>query len=189
MEQEVWTDIPDYEWLYQLWMTSLSVKSLWRERIAGSISYYQQDKILKPIKHNAWYSVFCLCKKWVIKKAFRHRIVASIFIWKCPEWMFVLHNDWNPENDNPSNLRYWTHTENMRDAVKHWSHYSNSKWKFWWNHPSSKCIEQYTMWGYFIQEFPSAIEASIEVWWLPSPIRACASWLSKSSYWYIWKYK
>lgn len=48
-----------------------------------------------------------------------HRLVASAFIGPCPDGMEVLHVDGNSRNNNASNLRYGTRSENVADAYRH----------------------------------------------------------------------
>lgn len=56
-----------------------------------------------------------------------HRIVAAAFIGPCPPGMEVCHSDGDKLNNQPSNLRYGTRSENIRDQVRHGTHNSNQR--------------------------------------------------------------
>lgn len=47
-----------------------------------------------------------------------HKIVAEIFLGPCPAGLEILHEDDNHQNNRYTNLRYGTHKENLRDAVR-----------------------------------------------------------------------
>lgn len=49
----------------------------------------------------------------------RHRIILESFIGPCPDGMEACHNDGNPLNNILENLRWDTHSSNMKDCVKH----------------------------------------------------------------------
>lgn len=48
-----------------------------------------------------------------------HRLVALAWIGPQPDGMEVCHNDGNPANNEVSNLRWDTHSENMKDVRRH----------------------------------------------------------------------
>lgn len=48
-----------------------------------------------------------------------HRIVLEVFVGPCPEGMEGCHKDGNRRNNSHSNLRWDTHAENIKDAIKH----------------------------------------------------------------------
>jgi hypothetical protein len=54
-----------------------------------------------------------------IKRLFVHRLVALAFIGPCPEGFQVCHNDGNPRNNVPGNLRYDTPKGNTADKKLH----------------------------------------------------------------------
>jgi len=59
-----------------------------------------------------------------------HQLVAWTFIGKPPsKSAFVLHGDGNPQNNHPSNLRYGTRLENIKDAIKHSNNEPDSHFK------------------------------------------------------------
>ena len=56
-----------------------------------------------------------------------HRLVALTFIGQPEPGWEVCHNDGNPENNAPSNLRYGTRSENVLDQVAHGVHNNASR--------------------------------------------------------------
>jgi len=54
--------------------------------------------------------------KWI------HQLVMLIKEWPCPRWKIICHNDGNPWNNHPDNLRYDTHVSNTLDSIRHWTH-------------------------------------------------------------------
>ena len=51
-----------------------------------------------------------------------HQLVAEAFIGPRPPGLHVCHNDGDPANNQPSNLRYDTPSENSYDTVRHGHH-------------------------------------------------------------------
>ena len=47
-----------------------------------------------------------------------HRLVLEAFVGPCPAGMEACHNNGNPADNRLENLRWDTHLENMKDAVK-----------------------------------------------------------------------
>ena len=64
-----------------------------------------------------------------------HALVMIAFVGPYPDGMNVCHNDGNPKNNHLSNLRYGTHTDNMRDMLKHGTHAETNKTHCPRNHP------------------------------------------------------
>jgi hypothetical protein len=50
-----------------------------------------------------------------------HQLVAMAFYGPTPDGMEIMHLDGNPSNANLSNLKHGTHSENMKDAIRHGS--------------------------------------------------------------------
>lgn len=57
-----------------------------------------------------------------------HSLVLTAFVGPCPDGMEGCHNDGDPANNRVTNLRWDTHTENMRDVLRHGRHpHANKK--------------------------------------------------------------
>ena len=110
MEEEIWKDIPWYEWLYQvsnLW----DIKSLWKW-----LSNNSKIRILKKSIEWWWYFFVKLYKEYIPKNYKIHRAVALSFIPNPNNLSQVNHKDWNKLNNNVSNLEWCTRSENIKHA-------------------------------------------------------------------------
>lgn len=142
-----------------------------------------------------WHICVILYKSWKWKSYWIHRLVMLVKEWPCPEWMEVLHWDWNPLNNNPCNLRYWTRSENVKDSVRHWTH--NNHWKYWSNSFRAKPVNIYSKDNVFIKSFWSIIECAKEFNLKIKPVWFCVRRNFKKeknkklsvTQWYIITYK
>ncbi len=119
MTREVWTDISGYEGLYQL--SNLDrVRSLTRE-IHDSLGnrYTLKGKEKKLTLSNNRYLVVLLHKKGKAKSFGLHQLKLMTYVSPCPEGMEACHNNGNALDNNLSNLRWDTPTNNQRDREKH----------------------------------------------------------------------
>ncbi len=66
-----------------------------------------------------------------------HRLVAEAFHGQIPDGMVVCHNDGDPSNNCPTNLRIDTHSENSKDRVRHGRHHCSNKNECPQGHPYS----------------------------------------------------
>ena len=48
-----------------------------------------------------------------------HRLILETFVGPCPDGMECRHLDGNPTNNNLSNLKWGTHSENVQDSIRH----------------------------------------------------------------------
>lgn len=51
-----------------------------------------------------------------------HRFILECFVGFCPQGRETRHLDGNPKNNHINNLCWGTHSENVRDAVRHQTH-------------------------------------------------------------------
>lgn len=178
-----WLDIPWYEWLYQIYISKNNIRSL----------KFLKIKDIKVCKWKWGHLFFWIKEDLKHKNMYLHRLVMLIKEWPCPEWMEVCHNDWDPENNHPDNLRYDTRKNNVYDAIRHWTFHkliNPMKWKFYWDNPKSIKVLQYTISGEFIKEW-DCIKSFLKTInkEYSSNISDCCKWKQKTAYWYIWKYK
>ncbi len=179
-----WIDVPWYEGHYKMLVSENRILSL----------NYRRMRIIRELVPNivrAWHYSFCLLSK----KYFFHQLVMRLKEWACPEWMVVCHNDGNPANNHPDNLRYDTLKSNANDMRRHWTMFFINKnpkpslGKFWIYNHSSKPVNQYTRNWEFIREWDSITEAHRELWLYISNITHCCRWRLRKTWWFIWKYK
>lgn len=171
MSQEIWKDIPWYEWFYKasnLW-NILSLNYRWKK---------WKKQILLWWLTTPWYKMIILCNGKQ-KKFDIHRIIASLFLE-------------NPEKKSQVNHKNGIKTDNRVDNLE-WctpSHNSlHSQYSLW--HESGilkKKVLMFDMLWNFINEFNSvsmaARQMNLEQWNISS---ACI-WKYKQCWWFIWKY-
>lgn len=118
---EEWRDIPGWEGLYQV--SNLGrVCSVDRVIVAkgatGGPRRYP-SKIREPFPGKWGHLHVSLFEGRTEKRYSVHSLVAQAFIGPRPDGLVVCHNDGDPSNNCPENLRYDTASGNMLDAVKH----------------------------------------------------------------------
>ncbi len=171
-----WKDIPWYEWLYQInWLTN-EIKSL-------SYGKTKRPKILKLDIKEYGHIKTCLYKNKKRWNCWFHQIVMLIKEWPCPEWLEVCHNDWNPQNNNPDNLRYDTRRNNVVDTVKMW------RCNFIWHTRWARRIVQYKKSWEIVKVWNSQMEIHRALWISQWNIWYCCSWKRNVAWWFIWKYE
>ncbi len=87
------------------------------------VAYCREGAILKPGLISSGYHSVSLCGDTHLV----HRLVLKAFIGPCPVGCEVLHGNGNKLDNNLSNLRYGTRSENMVDSVKHGTHSGGRK--------------------------------------------------------------
>jgi hypothetical protein len=94
----------------------------------GIVYSLKHSRTLRPLKQqktkdNYWTVRLYKDGKW---KVFRvHQLVLIAFIGPCPEGMECRHLDGNKNNNNLTNLRWGTRSENQQDALRHGTHNYN----------------------------------------------------------------
>jgi len=122
---EEWRDVPGYEGFYMA-SSHGRVKSLDRVVFHGTYTkmgkpvYRQQPgKLMPGYPTKRGYLSASLCREGVSWTVTIHRVVALTFLGPVPDGLEVCHNDGNPANNRPENLRYDTHKENNADKHLH----------------------------------------------------------------------
>lgn len=177
MNPEVWEDIP--------WYPNYKIRAIDNSIVSLNFRRTWVTKLLRSRKTTWWHIVYWLYLQWKFKNISVHRIVMLIKEWPCPEWMEVCHNDWNPLNNHPDNLRYDTRSENVKDSVRHWTH--NMVWRFWSKSHLAKKVRKYTLDNIFVKEYWSFIECWIENNISKSKISDCTRGKIKSVGGFIFK--
>ncbi len=116
-----WRPVVGYEGLYEV-SSEGQVRRLARDvsmptRWGGQQVRHVPGGILKPI---------CREKSCVVAlsngaaKAMRvHRVVMAAFVGPCPDGMETCHNNGDFTDNRLENLRYDTHSSNVRDSIRH----------------------------------------------------------------------
>lgn len=178
---EIWKDIKGYEGLYQV-SNYGRVKSLNFNR--GKV-----EKILKQFDVHGYFQVK-LYKNKNKKNHTVHRLVAEAFIPNTDNLSQVNHKDEDkhnnfcgtPENDfNDGNLEWCD--------CKYNQNYGSRTNRSVYGH--LKPVLQFTKYGEFVREFPSAIQAERDSKneYCSSNICNCCRGRQKTHQGYIWKYK
>lgn len=169
------------------WYPNYKIKISTNEVLSLNYNREKRSKVLSNWVDHGWhyrvwlYNWISVCWYWL------HRIVMLIKEWPCPEWMEVCHNDGDPKNNHPDNLRYDTRTNNVKDSIKHLSH--PMLWKLWSKHHSSRWIIQYTIWWDVIKEWGSISECSRWTNIYASSVHYCANGDNRTAKWFVFKYK
>lgn len=151
--------------------------------------------ILKPYIAKSGHITYWLYKNKVRKTIWLHNIMAEIYYGPVPIWYEVCHNDWNPQNNKKSNLRYDTRSNNLKDRTRHWfiseftiNHPKPGLGKFWWDHPTSKKIWQFDFKWNLIKIWNAWSEIRSTLWFNPTHISSVCKWNRKQANWFNWSY-
>lgn len=114
---ETWKDIKDYEGCYQV--SNLGrVKSLERTVKRGTNFLPIKERILKSYINTDGYLMVDLRKDGKRKTTRIHRIVGEAFITNLENKPEINHKDGIKINNEPENLEWCTHGENIKHAFK-----------------------------------------------------------------------
>lgn len=123
-----WRELPGWEGLYAI-SNDGQVKSLPRRR-------RKDERVLVPQRetgHPYWFVTL-----WIGKKPFHkrlHNLMLEAFVGPRPPGMCGLHTDDNPDNNQLSNLRWGTRSDNSFDMVANGNHNHARKTHCQWGHP------------------------------------------------------
>lgn len=87
-------------------------------RYIRNVKSKKYTKIFLDMHHSkkGYYACF-ICIKDKVKRVMMHKVVAECWLGKCPEGYEVDHIDRNSHNNHYKNLRYVTHSEQMKNRV------------------------------------------------------------------------
>ena len=181
-QQEIWKDIPWYEWMYQA-SNKWNIKSLWNWNSNSS-----KHKVLKQCFDSCKYLQIRLTKnaKWFMYKV--HRLVAQAFIPNPENKPCINHKNWIKTDNTIENLEWVTRWENAKHKYRELWYYSPVKWKFWYLHHNAKSIIQCDLNMNIIKKWWSIAEAGLGLWISKSNIWEVCKWNRKTAGWFIWSY-
>ena len=81
-----------------------------------------EPRILRPTPNGNGYPMVWLCVEKERIPTLMHTLVLEAFVGPRPAGMECCHADGDPANNMLTNLRWDTHSANLRDAVTHGTH-------------------------------------------------------------------
>lgn len=146
---ETWKTIPGFEGLYQI-----SDKGRLK-----SFKQYEAGKILSRKNSKGDYIRTVLCGKGVKSRSISiHRLVAEAFIPNPDNKPEVNHIDGNKQNNRVENLEWVTRAENAHHAIKFNPNITKAMVRYN-RFVRPKTIQQFSIAGKLIAEYPNSIEA------------------------------
>lgn len=174
--EEIWKNIE--------WYQSYLVSNL------GDIKSLKSWINLKFTESKSWHlSILLYNNNW--KKRFSvHRIVANHYIEKIDWYDIVMHIVSNPKNNRADNLKWWTRSQNAKQAYSEWAIKPMvwMKWKYWKLHHKSKAVVQKSLDWIFMREWESVRQIQREIWFSQANVSKCCLWSYKQAYGFIWEY-
>ncbi len=189
--EEICKDISGYEDIYQ-------VSNFWKI-IIKNYRWTWKQRIIKSSNSKEGYMRVNLIINWIIKWFSVHRLVAINFIPNPDNYPVVMHLDNNKSNNNITNLKWWTQSQNIKQCFNEWRANNNFQlnhprskvwlWKFWEFHNWAKKVYQYWLNWEFVREWWSIMDATRFLNIDSSSISKWCRWKVKTAWWFIWKYE
>jgi hypothetical protein len=107
--KEEWKDVIGYEDYYKVSNT-------------GKVFSKRKNKLMTQFENDKGYLYVILSKNKKVKLMFVHRVVAMAFVNGYDKKLVVNHIDFNPQNNNFSNLEWITQAENVRYSASRMRH-------------------------------------------------------------------
>ena len=152
--QEIWCDVKGYEGLYKV--SNLGrIKMLERQVFANKSKKTIKAHILKQYENPKGYLFVDLWSKNKGKRFFTHRIVLNSFVGASKPSQECNHKNENRKDNRIENIEWLTHKANLNYGNRTKKHKDKLT-----NHPSlSKIVQQFTLDGVLVAEYPSCREA------------------------------
>lgn len=117
-----WLPVRGYEGVYEV-SDSGQVRSLPRE-VWHPVSKTTRlpGRELKPVKHSNGYRQVTLWRAGIWEHRYIHRMVLDAFVGERPE-LEACHINGVPDDNRLENLCWGTRSDNIRDAVRHGTHW------------------------------------------------------------------
>lgn len=119
----MWRPVLGYEGYYEA-STQGRVRSV--ERIAANGRWWP-GVVLKPVVHPNGHLQVHLSRGNAQRTQWVHRLVLTAFAGPAPDGTVALHRNGDPSDNQLTNIEWGTHSENLRDQVRHGSHFFASK--------------------------------------------------------------
>lgn len=185
---EEWRDVKGWEGYYKV--SNLGrIMSYDKKVKARGVGYRViKGRILKPTPNLNGYLYISLHNKNRGIKTYVHKIVAMTFIPNPNGLSEINHKDENKQNNCVDNLEWCTHAYNMNYGTANY----RRGLKFRNNKIYSKPVVQFSLEGNYLNEYPSASEATRQV---GNPKSNSTSILgvcrgeNYSAFGYLWKFK
>jgi len=146
---EIWKDVKGFEEIYQ-------VSNLGRIR---SFARNPRGVILSLKNKTGWYLTTNFCYRGIRKTVRVHRLVAEAFVPNPHNKPEVNHKDGNKQNNRADNLEWVTRRENHRHALDRNPNMIKGMIRYN-RYTRPKTIQQFSLDGNFVAEYPNAAEAS-----------------------------
>jgi NUMOD4 motif-containing protein/HNH endonuclease len=187
---EVWKDIPAYEGLYQVsnWGRLKSLpKSV---PMPNGRMRNQEERILKQYPNIHGYLLVSIYKNGIKNHTSAHRLIALTFIPNPNNLPQVNHIDGDKLNNHLENLEWVTSSENLKHAFSIGLRIPSTHRNNCFNelNAKSRIVQQLTVNGESVKEWPSASEVMRSLGFHSSNIGACARGKIKTAYGFKWKY-
>src|SRR5215471_14696315 len=106
------------------WRPVLDWEDIYEASSIGRIRNHTSGHVLAPALRYDGYLQVRLCRRGTGKSCLVHPLILTAFAGRRPPGMEVLHGNGRKADNRLSNLRFGTHSENMREALTHgvWSH-------------------------------------------------------------------